>query len=236
MSCCKTPTASSLLVALSVASAIGGWLVPAFYDWTGSDQSRPSPLMWQVPLGMVVAAMLLCLILPWIRIRGWSENVAKQPTQFNLRSVMLLTAVIAFAIGLRYPRGVSIAAHLTVLATTLRWAVAHPTYRLAVAALLGCMFLPFIWLLGDREIDAFLPVLFSIAVGAPGILPMALTSSLFGMNPNEATWLAILFTAAEIAIGTCFIRGGAKRTIAYIVFVVLGSLMGSLILNALVRA
>jgi uncharacterized protein involved in response to NO len=48
--------ASTFLFVLILISATCGWFVPAFYDWTGADQSRPSPLMWQVPLAIAVGA------------------------------------------------------------------------------------------------------------------------------------------------------------------------------------
>ncbi len=58
----------TFLVALILISATCGWFVPAFYDWTGADQSRPSPLMWQVPLAVAIGAFLFSVALPWIPI------------------------------------------------------------------------------------------------------------------------------------------------------------------------
>jgi hypothetical protein len=49
-------------------------------------------------------------------------------------------------------------------------------------------------------------------------------------------WLAVLLTGAEMTIGAWIIRLGPRRTIAYIVFVLLMSTFGSFVLHALMRA
>ncbi len=45
----------------------------------------------------------------------------------------------------------------------------------------------------------------------------------------DSTWLAMLLTAIEVAVGTWFICLGPKRTIAYLLIVLLMSAMGSLV-------
>src|SRR5690606_2794588 len=105
----KLLRASTILITLILVSGISGWLIPAFYDWTGADQSRPSPLMWQVPLGVFVVALLFCGLLPWLPMRGWTDDVPRYSLQFQVRSLLVLTAVVAasIAVGMKYPIGVA---------------------------------------------------------------------------------------------------------------------------------
>jgi len=61
----------TLFIAISV---FAGWNIPAFYEWTDSDQSRPSPLLWQVPLAVAINSFIFCLALPWLPIAGDHAN------------------------------------------------------------------------------------------------------------------------------------------------------------------
>jgi hypothetical protein len=228
----------TFLIALILISATCGWFVPAFYDWTGADQSRPSPRMWQVPLAVAIGAFLFFVALPWIPITGWAKAKSTVPLQFNLRSLLFLTAVaaVAIAIGMRAPMIVGSICLSLALVAAVRSAILNPEQRLPIVALLTCMILPFVWILGYRELDNLMPSVLWMSAGMPGFFSMAIVAGLFGMPPHESGWLAILITAAQIAIGLWLIRVGPKRAIAYILLVMLLSLMGSLIFNALVRA
>ena len=57
-----------------------------------------------------------------------------------------------------------------------------------------------------------------------------------GQHGEELFWLSTLLTSAEIVIGVWMIRLGPRRTIAYLVLVLLISTFGSFVLNALLRA
>ena len=61
-----------------------------------------------------------------------------------------------------------------------------------------------------------MPSVLWMSAGMPGFFSMALVASLFGSPPRESGWLAILITAAQIAIGLWLIRVGPKPAIAYI--------------------
>jgi hypothetical protein len=234
----KLLRASTLLLLLILLGGISGWFVPAFYDWTGADQSRPSPLMWQVPLGVAFVATLFCVSLPWMPITGWTQATLKRPTQFTLRSVLILTAAIAvlIAIGFRFPSVVAGICFVSALAAALRSAILYRETRLPIAALLACMILPYVWVLGYGELHRLFPAILWMSAGMPGFFPAALILRLVGSNLNEGSWVAFIVSAAQILLGLWLIRSGPKRTIAYIHFVMLSSLMGSLLFHALVRA
>ena len=75
------------------ASLLVGWFIPRFYIWTDSDQSRPSPLLWQVPLGSIVVSMAFCVVLPWLPIANQTSNkTSQQRLLFSIRTLLLITA------------------------------------------------------------------------------------------------------------------------------------------------
>lgn len=233
----KPLRASTLLIGLMLIGGISGWLIPDFYDWTGADQSRPTPLMWQVPLGVALVGLLVCAALPWLPVIGWSEELPRRRLQFQLPTLLLVTAAVAVAIaaGTKYPLAVANACCALAVLAALWLALRQRPRRLPIAALLGCLFMPFVWLLGHRDLTQFLPVLLMLP-GLPNILPAAFVGQLLGWNLHEGGWISSVITATQIAVGLGLIRLGTKRAVAYLLFSLLSSLMSSLILNALLRA
>ena len=55
----KWLTRIPILPLLITVSFFVGWFVPDYYEWTGSDQSRPSPLVGQTALGMIAGAVFV---------------------------------------------------------------------------------------------------------------------------------------------------------------------------------
>lgn len=229
-------TTFSLFIA---ASFLVGWFIPRFYIWTDSDQSRPSPLLWQVPLGSVIVAMAFCVVLPWLPIANQtSDKTSQQRLQFSIRTLLLLTAMVAVAIVLlgRFPLVVSgiLAAGAFMYLTA--FCVGNPQHRLATSALVATMNLPYVWLVGYDELGRILPKLLVMFAGLPGFLPAAWLGRLFNQNMHDGFWLAILLTALEMVIGIWMIRLGPKPTIAYLLLVLHVSAVGSLGFHTLVLA
>ena len=86
---------SAFLLVIGVSFVVGQ-LIPAFYDWTGSDQSRPSPLTFQTAAGLLLCGIIACLALPWLRIEydlPATNRVGR--VQFNIRTILVITAVVA---------------------------------------------------------------------------------------------------------------------------------------------
>jgi hypothetical protein len=220
-------------------SLIIGWFIPWFYEWTESDQSRPSPLLWKVPVSMVIASVLFCLALPWLPIKPQSSSDAPQTRiRFSVRTLLIITAGIAIAIPViaKIPLIASGILCAGAYASLTALGVRNSQHRMAAVALIGCMTLPFIWIIGYGELGRILPELAVIFAGMPAFIPAALTCRLSGLNMHDANWLLFLFTALEIAIGIWMIRLGPKRTIAYLLFVMHLSALGSLALHMLVLA
>ena len=216
-----------------------GWIIPGFYEWTGSDQSRPSPLIWQFALGLTVGGVLICLSLPFLPMPREQECAEKNTIlRFNLRTLLALMAGIAFLIvGLmRWPMVVSSLLYGAAFIYFLWFCVRSPHHRMPAAGLAASMCLPFVWLIGYNELENIWQAILWMAAGLPMLLPAALLSGWFDQNLHEATWLTIILTAVELFVGTQMIRCGPKRTIAYLVFVLLVSVFSSFGLHALVLA
>ncbi|WP_442510436.1 hypothetical protein SH528x_002057 [Novipirellula sp. SH528] len=99
---------------------------------------------------------------------------------------------------------------------------------MAASALVGCMILPYAWVVGYDELDRILPTLAVLVAGMPSFLPAVLISQLFGQHFQESQWLAFRLTALELAFGIWVIRFGPKRTIAYFLLFMQISAVGSL--------
>ncbi|WP_419190007.1 hypothetical protein [Stieleria marina] len=212
-------------------SLLVGWFIPGFYAWTDSDQSRPSPLLWKVPLWSAIAFAAFCVALPWLPIGAKPPSDApRKPMRFSVRTLLMITAGVAVATALfaKFPLVLSGIACAGAYAYLIWLCVKTPHHRLAASALIGVMILPYAWVVGYDELDRLLPTLAIMIAGMPAFLPAAFLSQMIGQHFQESQWLAFLLTTAELLIGIWMIRLGAKRTIAYLMLVLLISAVGSL--------
>ncbi len=212
-------------------SLLVGWFIPGFYAWTDSDQSRPSSLLWKVPLWSAIASAAFCMALPWLPIASQSSSDApRTPMRFSVRTLLMITAGVAVAIPLlaKFPLMLSGIACAGAFAYFIAFCVRNPQYRMSASALIACMILPYAWVVGYDELDRILPTLAVMIAGMPAFLPAALLSQMFGQHFQESQWLTFLLTALELVIGIWMIRLGPKRTIAYLLLVMQLSAVGSL--------
>lgn len=225
-----------LLIAVSF---LVGWFVPGYYDWTGSDQSRPSPLVGQTALGLIVGGIIIWAVLPWVPVtdeaRGTDQSVR---VRFTSRTMFLMTAAVAFVIAAvtKFPMVVSGGLCAFAFCHVVWFWSRFRQNRWQTTALLACMCLPFVWIIAYDEFENIFPAILWIAAGMPAFFPAVLIGSLFGQNSHDVMWLAVLLTGAEMTVGIWIIRLGPRHTIAYLVFVLLMSTFGSFGLNALMRA
>ncbi|WDQ17119.1 hypothetical protein [Rhodopirellula sp. P2] len=212
-------------------SLLVGWLIPSFYAWTDSDQSRPSSLLWKVPLGSSIASLAFCLVLPWLPIRRQASSDAPRTSmRFSVRTLLILTAGVAIAIPLlaKFPLGVSAIVCAGAFAYFIAFCVRNPQHRMAAATLFACMALPYAWVVGYKELGRIFLDLVVMFAGMPAFLPAAMLSQVFGQHFLESQWLAFLLTALELVLGIWMICLGPKRTIAYLLLVMQMSAVGSL--------
>lgn len=225
-----------LLIAVSF---LVGWNIPAFYEWTGSNQSRAAPLVGQTALGLTTSALIVWLALPWLPLEDPSGGSDRSPVvRFRIRTLLSMTAVLAVVIAalIKFPMWVSGGLCAIACCYVVRFWILNPHDRWQTAALLACMSFPFVWIIGYSELDDLLPEILWIASALPAFFPACLIAYLAGQNPNDMMWLAVLLTGVEIYIGVWMIRLGPRRALAYLVLVLLMSTFGSFGLNALVRA
>lgn len=226
------------LVGLLLLSLLVGCLIPSFYRWTDSDQSRPSPLLLQVPIASALASLAFCISLPWLPITKSIADDTRVKLRFSIRILLMLTTAIALLVALlaKFPSVASgillAAAYLALVAFGIR----QPNHRMASLALIGCMILPFAWLVSYDELNRILPSLVAMFSGMPAFVPAALVGSLFGQNLHDIYWLNNLFTAAELLMGIYIIQLGPKQTIAYLLLIMHISAFGSLVFLQLILA
>ncbi|MFK8114144.1 MAG: hypothetical protein AB8B91_18225 [Rubripirellula sp.] len=214
-----------------------GWWMPAFYDWTGADQSRSSPLIGYTALAMLAGVVATWIALPWLPINDPTElSIAHRRIQFKLQHLLAMTAAAAVLIAtlVKFPMPVSGLLCGLACCRFAWFCICFPQHRWKAAALLACMCLPFLWIVTWG--DTFFPEILWLASGMPGLLPACLIGVLTGHNPQDMLWLAVLLTGVEMTVGTWIIRLGPKRTIAYLISVLTISAYGSLGFHALIRA
>ena len=221
-----------------VSTAIG-WFIPHFYTWTDSDQSRPSPLLWVVPVAGGLAACAFCCVLPWLPI-SLPESIDKPQfrNKFGLRSLLGLTTVVAIAIPLlaKFPIPTSGILCAVALLNFLRIASKYPQSRLPALTLLACMILPFAWIVGYEERGRILTDVLVMLPCLPTLLPAAVLGSAFGVGFQNSTWIALLLTGFELTLGIWRIRLGPRRALAYSLLAMLISTLSSLGFYQLCRA
>jgi hypothetical protein len=230
-----------IFVAFIVVSAMAGWGIPWFTEWSGTQQSRRSPLIFPLAIGLTVGGIALCLLLPRLPIpthRRESDERLPIQFQFTMRRFMAITAAVAIwiAIFARFKLAASILIYIGMF-FYFGWFMLHNRrYRLAVSALVSCMFLPYVWLAGYRELGQMMPEILAGMFGLPALLPQLLIGVVLDQRTVESFWIGALLTAVQMGIGLWMIRLGPKRTIAFLVYSLLASLFGSFFFYQAVRA
>ena len=228
----KNRSPTLIFAGLIAASLLVGWHIPGFYAWTDSDQSRPSPLLWKVPLWSAIGSVVFCMVLPWLPIKiERTKETPRSSMRFSLRMLLLITTVVAVAIPLlaKFPLVAAGIVCAGAFAYFIAFYVRNPQHRMAGSALIGCMALPYAWVVGYDELGRILPDLAVMFAGMPAFVPSLLIGGMLGQHFQASQWLAFLLTALELAFGIWMIHLGPKRTIAYLLLVVQTSVLGSLV-------
>ena len=193
-------------------------------------------MVGQTAWGLVVAAIIVWAVLPWVPCAEEMPRTDRTlRLRFTTRTMFRVTTGIAcfLALAMTFPR----------MAGGGIWAIAFchvvwfwsrfPQSRWQTIVLLACMWLPLAWFIAwFQATSEFL----WISAAGPALFPVVYVGSWFWKNPHDVMWLAVLFTGAEMTIGTWMIRLGPRLTMAYLVFLLLISTFGSFVLYAAMRA
>ena len=238
----QTPTGRlevSLYVAVITLATVIGFSVHGFYDWTGADQSYAPPILGYTALGILIALCLGWSILPFLQIpRDESLEAFANRLKISTRTLLGLTTACAFLLVLLIKFPVVISSVLfgltLVLMIYLIWNL--PPIRLRIAALLASMYCPYLWLVGYASTHAGLSAVPLMYLGLPGHLPLLFASRFLQEHPGENFWLAVTFSSVQLLVGCWLLIIGARRGIAYLLFMLASAVIGSFVLNALLRA
>lgn len=236
----KSMLAKTLFFPMFVVGCfVVGWMMPTFYDWSGADQSHSTPAADLACWSLVGFGVLSWLVIPWLPMSEPTIIAERKPFQFNLRRLLAITTMIAIVIvGMtRFSVAFCILLWVIAFVAVARMIAKELSGRWQLAALLSCMYFPYVWAFVPGEFSGGnWAVILGGAIGLPAFLPTFFLGGLLGVRSETIVWLWILMTAIEIAIGILLIRSGPRRTIAYFVLVMLMSIYGSMSLNALMRA
>lgn len=221
-----------------VACAIG-LALPAYYDWSGADQSRPSP--W-IPLAGAVLALLATLIAACLGVRHYYWHVPSAARiQNGWYPLIIAVGSLPLLAGLQTIGGGAVGGILSfvVLAVVIGLSL-YQAYRFArvrwpLAALIAASYGPFLWLFFGKYTGAS-PEAFLFVSGAPMLLPAGYTGMFLGMRLQELLWLDNGFTAIALAMGIALIHLGEKRALAYTLFMLVIAAAGSMAFHSMIRA
>lgn len=223
----------------AVTSIVVGWFIPAFYDWTGSNQSNSPPIVNQTVIGLPAIAFVICLALPWLPVGNDPPATYEgDKFQFNIRTILLITAASAALMTL-FPKSILLVLGTGLYATALLYVVqcwiAFRPLRWRMISLLACMYLPFVWIISsDLFFQAGYQLLLLVS-GLPMLMPMLFISSLVRQHPDQMAWLSSILASAELMAGMWTIRRGKRWAIAFQLWALMLSTFGSFILNTLMR-
>ena len=226
---------SAVFALFAIVSLIVGCLIPSFYDWTGANQSRSTPIVGRTAIGILVAAALILFALPWFPVSADErEEPAPGGRQFNMRVILIITTVVAMAMAL-FPKSYSLVLGNAVYALSLLYAiqfcVTRRQLRWRVLTLLACMYLPFAWVVNHDLLHMGLELI----LGLPVLVPMLTISHFVRQHPEALAALASALAGFELVFGIWTIRRGPRWSIAFHLLALLLSTFGSFALNALTR-
>ena len=226
---------------LIAGSFIAGVLVPYFYEWSDSDQSRMNPVVGWVAIGMLVANLVFVASLVVIhfrsRSRTQSESNQRNAFRLSIRAILIVTGLLALLLGVARQTHMSVAGYgiyALMLAYIIRKFVMESGLRWPILGMLGCQLGPFSWVLTGKM--SFVPFFFLHWFALPGWVPSVIVSQWFWRTRTEFEFLlAPIFAGLGLLVGTVLLQLGLKRWIAYTLVLMTCSLFSSFVLNALVR-
>ena len=224
------------LIFIVLSFAIG-CSIPAFYEWSGADQSRSPPVLGYTALALVSLGASVCLALPWLPAASAGSVAPSTTIRFNIRTLLIATAACALVLAalMKFPLVVSGALYLVALFSAIWIAIVVVERRGQTIALLATLYLPFSWIITTAAEWHISPTTLLLSMGLPALLPTLLIGSWTGHPAHSISWLSLLLTSLALLNGIFIIRIGPRLVIAYLVLILLVATFGSFVLNALVR-
>lgn len=225
---------------VSLVACVIGFFLPAYYDWSGADQSRPSP--W-IPFAFAVLGIVVTLVGLILGLRHFYWRIPSAagikhggyPLLFAVCTLGVLTAI--HATGLRT---VVLILSFVALAVVVAWgccqAYQHVRLRWALATLLFSCYGPLLWIVVGKHSQNSMPQASLFLLGAPMLMPAGLLGMVLGVHLQELMWLGNSLTMIAIAIGIALMHLGEKRALAYTLSLLVVSAAGSMAFHSLIRA
>lgn len=225
------------LFLVAVSLFVGGY-IPAFYDWSGANQSRSAPVVNYLAIGLVASCLLVCITLPWLPLPD-PPRAEQKFKWFRLIPWGVLAGIIAGIVWHFVSPATSIYSlgfvplSIALICQGLDW-TASPGLRWRIVSLAGCLYLPLFWVTNPTIVKGLGSQLV-IITALPALLPAVFFGRLFNTNAEHQWWLAQAMTSIEIVIGLWMIHLGTRRALAWLIFLFLQSTLGSFVFNALLR-
>jgi hypothetical protein len=214
-----------------VVSAVAGWGVPWSFEWSNTQQGQVYPRIIRLGIVLMAVGIALCFLLPRLLLPRQTSELDKQPPiwfRFTMRRVMVAMALTVIWVGSSPQLDVAVCRFNFIgMFCYAGWLLRHnQADRWAVVALFSCMFLPYLWLAFDRSLMRMLETP-AVIIGFPAFVPQLLIGVVIGQRTVEWFWMGALLTAIQMRVGFWMIQLGPKPTIAFLVYSLVASLLGS---------
>ena len=234
----------SLFPLMICASLSLGWWVPAFYDWSGDDQSRSPPIVGYVLTGFLIACLLSLVALPLLpKVERMDPVHSPLIRPFGFRGILFV--VVAMTAGLLVFDDativlIGVAAVLYPLVCAVKLGLMSRSLRWRIMSLYSCLYLPFVWICAEDTVQnqfkqgawTFLPLL----AGAPALLVSLIIRQLAGRHNELMLMVGVTVVGLEILAGLWIVQLGARRAAAYQILLLAVSVITSYGFLGMLRA
>jgi hypothetical protein len=195
-----------------VGSLIVGWLIPEFYEWSESEQSRlGSAVLW---FGLAILAACLCLNLGllWLHFIGRSDKVSIGQAEcgtgglqkFNLRHLLGLVAIVAVLLAIGRGLSPTVSAWI-VFGMTIAWAIwvaiRNQQARWWIAMIVCLQFAPFLWVIRSANLSDGSAGLLAGLPALPSMFVTIWLNVLVRFHFEEGMWINVGVTSLMLASG-----------------------------------
>jgi hypothetical protein len=231
-----------LLTLLAGISLAIGFFVPVFYEWTREPPSRSRlPALERASLASLLLTFVAWALVAWLSKPADEPQAApRRKLQFGLRGLFAATTAVAVLVAVARWLDAPWSSGLVAAAAvgTLGWSLLRDTaVRWRTAALLACLFCPFVWMIAyNVPFGRTSGLVIAIPI-APGLLPAELIRQFVsGLGRDAMEPIAAVIVVGTLLLGAWLAGRGGKLLLAYLLLVLLVSSLSSLGMHALYRA
>jgi hypothetical protein len=243
----KTPTtkrhsplpALGLGLGLAVIAVSGGWYLPEFYDWSGTQQSHLASIVLWIAGATVAVDLAMMVFAFWLHFTNARQS-NQPPFRFRIGPALVVFTLVA--VGWFVSRQSVLVGSGLVFggsAVGLMYMALRLSPNLLWAALILCVqFAPFAWVFRGLYNNGETMTILAMLPATPLLFPVGILASLSQIDPRslEGWFFLSSFTVAQFWCGILLSKIGPKSILVFLMFTATLAFFSSFVLHALMRA